>query len=137
MDSLTIKLLNERRANSVRRKIEGYSGTVYPFLWNDEHAAYIFTTSKQAEADDLFKAQGRTMGCYFAPVVTIKQSAPLLEAVVLAMLERGLSLPREPADNEQVALALLAAYDKGALSVEPALETPNSTKKKQAVKVPA
>jgi hypothetical protein len=118
METLTIKLLHERRNSNARRKVDGYSGKLYCFIWSDEHRAYVFTTSKQAEADDLFNSQGRTMGSYFAPLITIKPAAPpvpLSDDVVIALLLRNLALPDVGVgiDTERIALAVLAAYDKG------------------------
>jgi hypothetical protein len=129
METLTIKLLHERRSNNVRRKVDGYSGKLYVFLWSNEHKAYVYTTSEQEEADDLFNSQGRSMGSYFAPVITLRPKAepkPIADSVVLALLDRELDLPKlvdADVDRETVALAVLAAYDKGFLKRQ-ALEHP-------------
>jgi len=76
METLTIKLLHERHSRRQHRKCDGMSGKLYAFTWSDEHSAYCFTTSKQEEVDDLFNSQGRAMGSYFAPVITLKQPQP-------------------------------------------------------------
>lgn len=116
METLTIKLLHERKNSNARRKCDGKSGQVYAFLWNDTHKAYCYTTTSQEEADDLFNGQGRTFGSYFAPVITIApkvEEEPISDALVMEMLTRGLDLPKER-DGETVGKALVAAYDSGA-----------------------
>lgn len=120
MEKLTIKLLHERRSSNSRRKVDGRSGKLYNFLWSDEHKAYCFTTSSQEEADDLFNSQGRAMGSYFAPVITIapkaveakSEEAPLSDDVVMALIDRGIDLPVDQ-DVASVAKALIAAHEKG------------------------
>lgn len=115
METLTIKLLHERKSRNPRRKVNGASGALFTFHWSDEHSAYCYTTASQDEADDLFNSQGRRFGAYFAPVITIKPvepPKPLTLEVASALLER--SLPENVAgDPESIALALLAAYDRG------------------------
>jgi hypothetical protein len=111
MQTLTIKLLHERRANSNRRKVDGYSGTNYTFIWSAEHDAYVFTTDKQEEADDLFNSQGRAMGAYFAPVITIGN--PILsEHATMTLMKHAIRLP-DLSDPEDVAKALVEAFDLG------------------------
>jgi len=118
MEKLTIKLLHERRSSNSRRKVDGKSGTLYPFMWSDEHKAYCFTTSIQEEADDLFNSQGRAMGSYFAPVITIAPKAavveevPLPDEVIIGLIDRGIDLPVDR-DLAAIAKALIAAHEKG------------------------
>ena len=117
MDNLTIKLLHERKNSNVRRKIDGKSGKVYTFLWNEQHKAYCYTTESQEEADDLFYSQGRVLGSYFAPVLTMQEKAAPAEekindVLVMALMERGLDVPKER-DAEAIGLCLVAAYDAG------------------------
>jgi hypothetical protein len=110
MQTLTIKLLHERRANSNRRKIDGHSGKNYPFIWDAGHDAYVFTTEKQEEADDLFNSQGRSMGSYFAPVITIGRI--LSDATMLTLLKHAIRLP-DLHDPEDVAKALVESFNLG------------------------
>lgn len=121
MQKLTIKLLHERKSTNRLRKCNGKSGMVYAFRWNDEHKAYCFETEKQEEADDLFEGQGRMFGCYFAPVLKFEaapeaakpeETSPISDALVAALIERGLDIPKER-DAEAIGLALVVAYDLG------------------------
>lgn len=131
METLTIKLLHERRGNSDLRKVDGASGKIYHFTWDPAHRAYLFTTGKQEEADDLFNSQGRQMGSYFAPLIVLRKPGPpktpelpkpLSDQVTTALQERGLVLPDVAlgGDTERIALALLAAYERGLLAAPPA-----------------
>lgn len=99
MDKLTIKLLHERRNNNRSRKVDGSSGSLYLFTWSAEHSAYVYTTDKQEEVDDIFNSQGRAMGSYFAPVITLtpkvvaqvsclpaKEDAPMAVAVAATIV---------------------------------------------------
>lgn len=130
METITIRLLHERRGNSDLRKVDGASGKLYHFKWSTEHRAYVFTTAKQEEADDLFNSQGRQMGSYFAPVIVLRKPGPpkapelpkpLSDQVTTALQERGLVLPDVAlsGDTERIALALLAAYERGLLAAPP------------------
>lgn len=145
---ITIKLLHERRSTNRRRKVDGRSGKMYVFLWNEHHKAYCFTTGLAEEVDDLFNGQGRVMGSYFAPV--IEEQAPeappaeLAPDLILGLLERGIDLPKT-LDGDSVARALLAAYDRGqassvqatAAETPPAPEQPAKTPRKAKAKADA
>jgi hypothetical protein len=97
MDTLTIKLLHERRSNNRQRKINGKSGEIYPFHWSADYNAYVFTTGKQDDLDDIFESQGRAMGSYFAPVITLAPKvAPLAPPVTAAASIRIEELPHMP-----------------------------------------
>jgi hypothetical protein len=113
--TITIKLLHERRSSNASRKIDGKSGMLYLFRWDPAHKAYCYTTEKQVEVDDIFHSQGRSLACYFAPVFHREKAKPLSDDLTLALLQRDLMLPDCPvgADAERIALAMLAAYDKG------------------------
>jgi hypothetical protein len=113
--TITIKLLHERRSGSGRRKIDGRSGKLYQFMWSDAHRAYCYTTSETAEIDDIFQSQGRTLGCYFAPVIVtpkVEAPKPLPGELALALLKNGIELPAV-LDTANVARALVAAFDNG------------------------
>ena len=115
METLTIKLLHERKTRRPHRKCDGYSGKLYAFTWNDDHSAYCFTTAKQEEVDDLFNSQGRSSS-YFAPVIALgpvtpraKQLSALIEHELTV---RGITL-EDGLDTDPVGTAVLAAWEKG------------------------
>lgn len=131
MRPITIKLLHERRNNNQHRKVDGRSGERYIFEWREAHLAYCYTATKQAEIDDLFSAQGRGSGSYFAPAIEADVAPavtypPLTDATVMELLRRNLVHPESKNPSEAVGLALVAAYDKGAAEAIPPAPAPVS-----------
>ncbi len=111
MAKITIKLLHERKSG-LYRKVDGSSGKLYTFAFNERARAYCFTTDKQIEIDDLFAAQGRNSGVYFAPVLVDEPTEQLSDEMALALVARGLSVTPAKTINEQ-AKQLVNAYDLG------------------------
>lgn len=108
--NFAIKLLHERRHGAIR-KIDGYSGKIYVFKWHEGVKAYVHEPAEQAEADDIFRTQGRTTSSYFAPVdlgEATKQADPKL---IEHCLRLGIVVSEE--DTDETVKRLLAAHDKG------------------------
>lgn len=112
MPKITIKLLHERKSG-LYRKIDGHSGKLYTFTFNEKARAYCFTTENQVEIDDIFSSQGRNSGCYYAPVITTDEATdPLTDALALELVRRGLSVTPARTINE-LAEQIVAAFDAG------------------------
>lgn len=122
---LTIKLLHERLGHTKHRKVDGRSGKKYLFHWVDAVRAYCFTPANQAESDDLFTAQGKGSGAYFAPVVPVAAPEAAQKTaggevppdVLLELVRFEIELPKDRTDAA-IANALLAAHVKGTARAE-------------------
>ncbi len=122
---LTIKLLHERLGHTKHRKVDGRSGKKYVFHWVDAVRAYCFTPANQAESDDLFTAQGKGSGAYFAPVVPVAAPEAAQKTaggevppdVLLELVRFETELPKDRTDVA-IANALLAAHVKGTARAE-------------------
>ncbi len=113
---ITLKIMEERKTAQVR-KVDGYSGKLYPFTWSDTLRAYTYVPKTQQEIDDLMRRSDRATR--FAPVFVAPQAAPAPSAEetgqlsVLGKLLALAGLETRPSDTVETAQRILRAYDKG------------------------
>lgn len=120
MSSVRIKILEEKKSSHVR-KVDGYSGTIYKFPWDDKLRAYVFTPKDQRQLDDILKRPGNTKFC---PVIEMGNDAPTVAKPVVSAADQeqiGIlgsvlamaGIERLPTDGVETVQRLLRAYDKG------------------------
>ncbi len=125
-----LKILNEVRGSS-HLKVNGFSGLLYLFKWDEKARAYVYHPKNQNEVDDLVKTMGRTTSAIFSPVSIPQPAAPaaqpqeqtapdhkpknpLKPATIEHCLVRGIVVTED--DDEDVATRLLAAYERGVVA---------------------
>jgi len=113
---MLIKILEERRRGPIL-KVDGYSGKLYRFRWDETLRAYVHEPASQKQIDDFFAHEHSFFR--FAPVSDPQGCAPpepVASAEVrdaLAGLVENAGVAVHQADTTETLKRLLRAYDRG------------------------